>query len=153
MPAKVPPGSVGLGGLFPTSSLSARCRGIKTMLSPLPSIDRKQLQKATQQGLFLVVVFSFMRESCFHAPLKFLPCSEVGKRASCFLYFSLWYFSIAHFKFILWAGKRLFGTLWKLKDAFLAFKFKTASGTKMMCQPWKRVVLRAVTTSLFNYSF
>lgn len=154
--ANVPPGSMKLGGSFPTSSAVCGLQGYQNNVKPAGLcliLDRKQLQKATQQGLFFVVVFSFMRESCFHAPLKFLSCSEVGKSASCFLYFSLWYFSIADFKFILQTGKRLFGTLWKLKDAFLAFKFKTALGTKMMCQLWKRVVLRAVTIFLFNYSF
>lgn len=94
-----------------------------------------------------------MRESCFYALLKFLFYSEIGKRASCFLYFSLRYFSTADFKFILQMGKRLFVPLWKFKDAFLMFKFKIALGTKMICQLRKHAVLCAVTSFIFNYIF
>lgn len=106
-----------------------------------------------QQGLCFVVMFSFMRESCFYALLKFLSCSETGKRASCFLYFSLWYLSVADFKFILQMGKRRFVSLWKFKDALLTIKFKITLGTKMICQLWKRVVLCAITSFIFNYLF
>lgn len=98
-------------------------------------------------------MFSFMRESCFHALLKFLSCSEIGKRPSCFLYFSLWYFSPADFEFILQTGKRLFVPLWKFKGTFLKLKFKIALGTKMICQLWKCVVLCAVTCFIFNCIF
>lgn len=106
-----------------------------------------------QQGLCFVVVLSFMRESYFYALLKFLSCSEIGKRASCFLYFSLRYLSMADFKFILQMGKRRFVSLWKSKDASLTIKFKIALGTKRICQLWKRVVLRAATSFIFNYLF
>lgn len=97
-----PPGSLEPVSPFPTSSSrrSASCKSIKTMLSPRVLSNTRQ--KITAQGytvrIIFLAVFSFMKESCFSARLKFLSCLEMGKRASCLLYFSLWYFSTADFK-------------------------------------------------------
>ena len=60
---------------------------------------------------------------------------------------------MADFKFILQMGKRRFVSLWKSKDASLTIKFKIALGTKRIYHLWKRVVLRAATSFIFNYLF
>lgn len=114
---------------------------------------RKQLQKTTRQGLFLVVVFSFIRESCFSALLKFFPALKLVRGPAVFCIFLSGIFLQQILDAFFRLGKRLFVPPWKIKDAFLTFKFKIALGTKMICQLQKRVVLCAVTSFIFNYIF
>lgn len=68
------------------------------------ALQKTTAEDCTARIISCCCVF-FYKRKLFFCSTESLSCSEVGQRASCFPYFSLWYFSTADFRCIFQIGK------------------------------------------------